>query len=251
MPLKKSRWFVSAVCISLLAAGGAARAEEKSSIEPRAERILKAAIGNLAAAKSYMFRGEMTTEGQLPGGQRLEYAGTVQAAVRRPDHAWIRVENEDGRRSNWYDGKTFTHLDLGSQRVRDLAGAADHQRDVRQDEGEARLRAADGPPDAPDRRAKRCSRTSRAASTSGRPSCAAARAATWPSSQENIDWQLWVDNVVPVIRRIVITYKKLPGTPQFAVTFTDWDFNATLPDSVFAFDPPPGATRAEFEIVKQ
>ena len=87
MPLKKSRWFVSAVCISLLAVGGAARAEEKSSIEPRAERILLAAITNLAAAKSYMFRGETTTEGQTPEGYRLEYAGTVQGAVRRPDHA--------------------------------------------------------------------------------------------------------------------------------------------------------------------
>ena len=55
-----------AVCISLLAVGGAARAEDKSSIEPRAERILQAAIANLAAAKSYMFRGEMTTEGPAP-----------------------------------------------------------------------------------------------------------------------------------------------------------------------------------------
>ena len=86
---------------------------------------------------------------------------------------------------------------------------------------------------------------------SGRPSCAAARAATWLFSTEEIDWQIWVDNVVPVIRRIVVTYKKLPGDPQFAVTFTDWDFNVTLPDSVFAFEPPPGATRVEFEIVKQ
>ncbi len=114
MPLKKSMWFVAAACISLTAVGSAARAAERSSIEPRAVRILKAAMGTISAAKSYMFRGEMTTEGALPGGQRLEYAGTVQGAVRRPDHAWIKVETEDGRRSDWYDGKTFTHLDLAA-----------------------------------------------------------------------------------------------------------------------------------------
>ena len=34
--------------------------------------------------------------------------------MRRPDRAWTRVEGEQGRRTNWYDGKTFTHLDLGA-----------------------------------------------------------------------------------------------------------------------------------------
>jgi hypothetical protein len=61
MPLKKSRWFSSAVCILLLAVGSAAQAADKSSVDPRAERILKAAVANLAALKSYTFRGDITT----------------------------------------------------------------------------------------------------------------------------------------------------------------------------------------------
>ena len=61
-------------------------------------------------------------------------------------------------------------------------------------------------------------------------------------TQEDVDWQLWVDEVVPVIRHVVITYKKLPGAPRFSATFTSWDFNLMIPDSVFAFEPPPGIT---------
>ena len=250
MPLKKSMWFVAAACISLTAVGSVAHAEEQSSIEPRAARILNAAIGNLAAAKSYMFRGEMTTEGQLPGGQRLEYAGTVQAAVRRPDHAWIRVEKEDGGRSDWYDGKTFSHLDLAANAYAIYPAPPT----INEMFDKVKEKLGFAPPMAPLMRQldeKEVFKNIKSGFYVGEAVVRGSACSHLAFSLETIDWQLWVDNVVPVIRRIVITYKKLPGQPQFSATFTDWDFNATLPDSVFAFDPPPGATRAEFEIVKQ
>lgn len=248
MPLKKSMWFFAAACISLTAAGSAARAADTSSIEPRAVRILKAAMGTITAAKSYMFRGEITTEGALPGGQRLEYAGTVQAAVRRPDHAWIKVETEDGRRSDWYDGKTFTHLDLAANAY--ASWPAPPTINELFDKMKEKLGFL--PPMAPLMRQHEENEVLKSLTSGFYVGEAVVRGSACSHvafSQEKLDWQLWVDNVVPVVRRIVITYKTLPGKPQYAVTFTDWDFNATLPDSVFAFDPPPGATRAEFEIV--
>jgi hypothetical protein len=248
MPLKKSRWLLPAVCISLLAAGSAARAEEKTSIDPRAERILKAALGTISAAKSYMFRGETTTEGQLPGGQRLEYAGTVQGAVRRPDHAWVRVENEEVQRTNWYDGKTFAYLDVGANAYATWP-APPTINELFDKLGE---KFGFVPPMAPMMRqldGKTVLKNAKSGFYVGEAVVRGSACSHLFFSQENNDWELWIDNVVPLIRRMVITYKKLPGTPKYAVTFTDWDFNATLPDFVFAFDPPRGATRAEFEIV--
>jgi hypothetical protein len=248
--MKKSIWVVAAACISLTAASGAVRAQEKSSVEPRAERILKAAIGNLAAQKSYMFRGEMTTDGVLPGGQRLEYAGIVQAAVRRPDHAWVKVETEDGRRSDWYDGKTFTHLDLAANAY--MIWPAPPTINEMFDKLKEKLGFM--PPMAPLMRQiddKEAFKNIKSGFYVGEAVVRGSACSHLAFVLENVDWQVWIDNVVPVVRRIVITYKKLPGSPQYAVTFTDWDFNATLPDSVFTFDPPRGATRAEFELVTQ
>jgi hypothetical protein len=234
----------------LLAAGSVARAEENSSIEPRAERIIKAAIGNLSAAKSYLFRGEITTEGQLPSGQRLEYAGTLQGAVRRPDHAWLRVVTEDGGRSDWYDGKTFTHLDLAANAY--ASWPAPPTINELLDKLKEKLGFV--PPMAPLMRQHDEKFAFLKNVTSGiyvgEAVVHGSACSHLAFTQENLDWQIWVDDVVPVIRRFVINYKNSPGSPQVAVTFTDWDFNATLPDSVFAFDPPRGATRAEFEIVK-
>ena len=213
MPLKRGTWFLPAVCISLVVSSGAARAEDKPSIEPRAERILKAALGNLAAAKSYMFRGELTNE--VP--DRPQGSASSTPAPFRPPCA-VRTAHgpgsrgSSGRGSNWYDGKTFTHLDLGSQRLRDLAGAADHRRAARQDEGEARLPAADAPPDAPEPRDKRCIKGMKSGIYVGEAVVRGSTCSHLAFSQEKIDWQLWIDNVVPVIRRIVITYKRLPGS---------------------------------------
>jgi len=249
MPLKKSRWFVSAVCISLVALSGAARAEDKSPIEPRAERILMAALGNLTAAKSYMARGELSNEMQVAGGQRIEYSSTIQAAVRRPDRFWTRIDGQLRQGANWYDGKTFTHLETGANAY--ASWPAPSTTDETLDMMKEKLGFL--PPLAVLLRDK--DKDARKNIQSGiYVGKAVVRGITCSQlafTQEKIDWQVWIDDVIPVIRRVVITYKKLPGTPRFAVTFTDWDFNATLPDSVFAFEPPPGATRVEFEIVKQ
>jgi len=41
---------------------------------------------------------------------------------------------------------------------------------------------------------------------------------------KSVDWQLWVDRgKKPLIRKIVITYKELPGAPQFAALLDQWD----------------------------
>jgi hypothetical protein len=249
MPLKKSRWFVSAVCISLLAVGSAARAEGNSSIEPRAERILKAAIGHLEAAKSFKLRGELNNEIQLPSGERIEYASVLQAAVRRPDRAWTRVEGELRQGSNSYDGKTLTHLELGGNAY--AVWPAPPTIDELLDAMKEKLGFL--PPLSNIMRQKLEQEVFTGLQSGvyiGEAVVRGSKCSHLAFRQENIDLQVWVDNGVPVIRRIVITYKKLPGVPQYGVTFTEWEFNTTLPDSVFAFDPPPGATRVEFEIVK-
>jgi len=250
MPLKKSAWLVAAACISLTAASGSARAEDKPSIEPRAERILKAAVENLVAHKSFMFRGAVTTESALRVGQRIEYNGTVQAAVRRPDRVWVKNDGETARGSNWYDGKSLTHLDL------DNNAYASWQAPSNNDELFEKMKEKLGfvLPLSPLMRSDLDKEIFKKIQTGfyvGETVVNGNTCSHLAFSQENIDWQLWVDTVVPVIRRVAITYKKQPGAPQYAVTFTSWDFNVMLPDSVFTFEPPPGAMRAEFEIVKQ
>ena len=63
-------------------------------------------------------------------------------------------------------------------------------------------------------------------------------------SQNNIDWQVWIENGArPVPRKFVITYKDEPDSPEFTAIFSNWDFTTQLPDFVFKFDPPPGSAK--------
>ena len=64
--------------------------------------------------------------------------------------------------------------------------------------------------------------------------------------QATIDWQIWIDaGSEPLPRKLVITYKTEDEVPQYAVTIRKWNLHATLPDALFAFSPPEGATRVE------
>jgi hypothetical protein len=65
-------------------------------------------------------------------------------------------------------------------------------------------------------------------------------------SQTDIDWQIWVqDGNQPLPRKLVITYKNLPGSPQYTAVFSDWQFKP-IANSVFSFIPPAQATSIEF-----
>jgi hypothetical protein len=59
--------------------------------------------------------------------------------------------------------------------------------------------------------------------------------------------QLWVPKTgAPLPRRIVITYERARGRPQFRADLRDWDLAPQLPDSLFVFEPEPGAERIVF-----
>ena len=46
-------------------------------------------------------------------------------------------------------------------------------------------------------------------------------------------------------RKLVIAYKTEDEVPQYTVTMRKWNLKATLPDALFPFKPPDGATRVD------
>jgi hypothetical protein len=61
-----------------------------------------------------------------------------------------------------------------------------------------------------------------------------------------IELELWVENndrAVP--RRLVITYRAQPGTPNFIAEFSEWNFQNRPSDAEFVFQPPAGATKVD------
>jgi hypothetical protein len=66
---------------------------------------------------------------------------------------------------------------------------------------------------------------------------------------EEVDLQVWVARGNPAVPlRVVISYKKSPGQPQFAANLSDWNFAPKIDASAFAFVPPADARPIPFMV---
>jgi hypothetical protein len=64
---------------------------------------------------------------------------------------------------------------------------------------------------------------------------------------DTVDFQIWVaDGDTPLPQRVVITYKKAKGEPQFWAQFSDWNLAPAISDSTFLATPPDGAQKVAF-----
>jgi len=72
------------------------------------------------------------------------------------------------------------------------------------------------------------------------------------ATQDAIDWQVWLDQEGGLLlRKIVITYKLVPGQPQYSATLERFELAPDLPDETFAFQPPPGAEKIKLVPAKK
>jgi hypothetical protein len=66
------------------------------------------------------------------------------------------------------------------------------------------------------------------------------------ATQDDIDWQVWIDQgAAPVIRKIVIEYKQLPGSPRYSAVLADLVKPAAVSEAEFTFQPPPGVEKIQ------
>jgi hypothetical protein len=63
-----------------------------------------------------------------------------------------------------------------------------------------------------------------------------------------IELELWLEKSEQALpRRLIVTYRDLPGQPNFIAEFSDWNFDIHPSDADFAFQPPPGAEQVQLK----
>ncbi len=63
-----------------------------------------------------------------------------------------------------------------------------------------------------------------------------------------LELELWLaktDQALP--DRIFITYRTVPGQPNFIAEFSNWNFSVAPTDADFTFQPPEGAKQVELK----
>ncbi len=213
--------------------------------QPEVVRILAEMGDHLKMAREFSFHAEIEYDSVLTSGRKIQYGGVGDVWVRRPDRLRARFDGDEKQRRSFYNGKTFTIYDVRTNTYAvtevppDIDGAMDYLFEeygftvpiadfLYADPFEALIPlASDG-------------YIVGLHEVDGTPCHHLAFA------QDLIDWQIWIeDGPRPVPRKLVITYKDEPGSPQWAARLSDWRFEPVYADH-FDFNPPEGAARIEF-----
>ncbi len=222
-------------------------AQTQPAIAPRAEQLLRQATDYLKAAPVYSFQAEITFDDVFPPDLKLQYHSTAKVLVDRPDRLRIDYKGDHRNVSFYYNGKDFTMFDRGKNVYASFAAPATIDATLSRTLKDfgflvpvADLAYSD-PYQALGGKIQK-------GFYLGLVSLNGRQVHHLAFSQENIDWQIWIeDGKQPLIRKFVITYKSLTAAPQYIVEIPLWDFNWKQPhEAFFSLQAPENAVKIEF-----
>jgi hypothetical protein len=175
-------------------------------------------------------------------GRHLHIFHTMHAVVRRPDRLAVHVKGDDGNTALLYDGKTAAVVGLDGQKYALISSPNNIDAMMRYVMGRLQVDfpLADFLTEAPDK-----------AFLVGVTSGGEVNIVTIDGEpyrhlfflqKGEIELELWLErNERALPRRLIVTYRSLPGQPNFIAELSNWTFSGHPSDEEFVFRPPAGA----------
>lgn len=215
-------------------------------IDPQAERLLKEMGDFLKAARELSFHAEITYDDPMPPDGKIQYGASADFAARRPDKLYLEYSGDRGDRRVWYNGKTLTVLDLPHNVYGEIP--AESQLGATLDKliqdygwslplyelftGDPYRTFLDG---------------IKEGYYVGLHRADGVRCHHLAFIEDRIDWQIWIEDGTHLVpRKITITYKMHPASPQYTAVLSQWEFDSRLPDAVFSAFLPKGVEKIDF-----
>jgi hypothetical protein len=247
---QRPRVIIAACVLTGVCAIAAPAVDAKPAIDPHADGLLKRMGDYLAQAQSFSVNAEVWEDIQVSSEQRIQATRTIELQVRRPNLLHAEVRSARRNRGLFYDGKSITLLNRVQNFYGTITapGSLDEAMDVACERFGITMPLEDLIVSDPYR-----SVMQKAVSGSdlGPVTVLGVPCEHLAFSLGTVDWQVWIkDGAKPVPRKIVFTYKDEEGSPQYTAIFTDWDFETKLPDFLFNFEPPAGASKISVAEIK-
>jgi hypothetical protein len=239
----------AALCLASFATP-ALGAENPSAVDKRADEWLKRMGDYLREAKFFSVKAEVWQDIQISSGQRIQADRTIDLQVRRPDRLRAEIRSPRRNRELVYDGEGITLFNRGENLygTARVSGSLDEAMDAASERFGIPMPLEDFLRSDPH---KDLLRKVTSGADIGAVEVMGVPCEHLVFSQDDIDWQVWIETGArPVPRKFLITYKDEPDSPQFTAIFSKWDFATKLPDFVFKFEPPAGASRIKVKEMK-
>ena len=219
-------------------------------VNPASIQALKDMGAFLQTLKRFQVTSDVTGERVLADGQKLQHSATATLDVVRPNKVRARMVSARSERDLIFDGKTVTLYTPAQKSYSsvEFAGTLDQLVDRLQQNYGVEVPLSDlfvwGTPAAPFDKIE-------SAMNAGQDFIDEDLCNHYAFRQGNLDWQIWVTTGSrPLPRKIVITNRTDEARPQ-SVSLIQWNLKPTFKDSVFAFVPPKGTTKAEIVPLKK
>jgi len=223
-------------------------AKPAAAISPDAISALQKMGDFLRNQQSFSVQARMTTDDQLASGQKVQFGGTVDLKVRRPDRMRVDITGDRRNERLYYDGKTFTVFgpNTGYYATFAAPGTLAELKDVLEKQYAIDLPLADLFYWGTDRDGRAAIQ---AATRVGTANVDGFVTDHYAFRQKDVDWELWIEQGArPVPRKLVITTTSEKSRPQHA-TVLNWDLSPKFEDQLFTFVPSDKAHKIEFETV--
>ena len=235
-------FFLSAGGLSLVLGDSPAA---KPRIEPKADEVLKKACACLADLKQFGVKVEETFDEMSASGQKIQFCNRREVLVRRPNCLFARSTGDTTNRLFYYDGKALALFDPDAKvyATNEAPATLDSLFDFLDEKLGFTIPTSDLLFNDP---YKVLTEHVEGGEYLGLHHVGEKKCHHLAFQQRRIDWQLWVDaGDKPLPLKFLLTYRRMPGEPQFASVF-DWDVSAKVADDAFTFKPPTDAKKIEF-----
>jgi len=229
----------------------AKKAPTPTESQVQARTILMHMAGFLGGAQAFSVSLRSGYDVVQKSGQKIEFGETRRIALSRPDKLRVEAEGSDGRKTlTVLDGREIVRIDAGHNAYASAPQPGNIDASITHIVRELGLRMPlavllmSRLPAELEARVKAIDYVEKTSLQGAPAHHLAARTA-------DIDFQVWVaDGDKPVPLRVVITYRKSPGQPQYWAQFADWNMAPALGDAAFTAQPPAGAMKVEFAAQK-
>ena len=226
-------------------------AAKPEAAPPQPLQILQQMCDLLKSTKHFSFKAECTDDRVYAGGKKLQFAFDLEAYVQRPDKVRINAAGDLENKQFFYDGKTITLYDKSHNHyaIMEAPGTIDEAMDKASKDYGLRVSLVDLA------ESNTCALMTKGVKHSlyvGEGLVRGVKCHHLAFDKDNIQWQIWIESgEKPLIRKLIITQKKLLGSPQWTAYLTDWNLSPQLSESLFVFTPPQGAIKTKFVSLKE
>ncbi len=250
------------VCLAFLALTGSALSQQQQQKQqapppsPQAEKatapapdplqILQKMCDFLKSQQQFTYKAEVADDQVYYGGKKLQYEIDLEIFVKRPDRLRVNAEGDRVDKQFYFDGKTITLYDKDHNVYGTLEVPPDLESALDKAHKEFGVRVSLSDLASPKLWELVKSHIKHSLYV-GESRIRGVLCHHLSFDGENVQWQWWIDaGAQPLLRKVVITYKKLDGSPQWTAYLSDWNFSPQLNANLFAFTPPPGAEKIKF-----